>query len=84
MSDFKRGVKWFYGACQVSRDWGDFKINVQFQLGACQMVNFEINRMGAEGGTRVHVFISYIIKLNNNKNLAETWVGVAGGGLHIL
>ena len=23
----------------MSRDWGKFKLNVQFQLGACQMVN---------------------------------------------
>ena len=40
----------------MSRDWGEFKLNVQFQLGACQMVNFEINRMGEEGGEREYMY----------------------------
>ena len=56
-AQFKKGIKWVYGACQVSPDWGKFKLNDQFQLGACQMVNLQLNRVGAEGGeTRVHLF----------------------------
>ena len=34
----------------MSRDWGEFKLNVQFQLEVCRMVNFEINRMGQKAG----------------------------------
>ena len=34
----------------MSRDWGEFKLNVQFQLGVCQMVNFEINSCGQKAG----------------------------------
>ena len=52
----KRGVKWVYGACQVSTDWGKFKLNDQFQLGACQMVNLQLNRVGAEGGEREYIY----------------------------
>ena len=51
---------------------------VQFQLGPCQMTNFEIlNGGGRRRGTRVHVFINYIIKLNktNNRNLGCRWRG---------
>ena len=51
-AQFKKVVKWVYGACQVSTDWGKFKLNAQFQLGACQMVNLQLNRVGAEGGER--------------------------------
>ena len=54
-AQFKKGVKWVYGACQVSTDCGKFKLNDQFQLGACQMVNLQLNRVGAgNASTCIH------------------------------
>ena len=40
----------------MSTDWGKFKLNDQFQLGACQMVNLQLNRVGAEGGEREYIY----------------------------
>ena len=69
----------------MSRDWGKFKLKVQFQLGACQMVNFETNRRGQKAGdacTCIHKL--YNQTYQQQKTITETWVGVGRGELHIL
>ena len=40
----------------MSTDWGNFKLNDQFQLGASPMVNLQLNRVGAEGGEREDMY----------------------------
>ena len=46
------------------------------------MTNFEIlNGGGRRRGTRVHVFINYIIKVSKTNN--EHVLSLGGGGLHI-
>ena len=56
VSEFKKGVQWVYGVCQVCIDWGKSNQRLNLNWERVKWLILKLNRVGAEGGEREYMY----------------------------